>query len=108
MNFNKKNFIKRLKEIRLAKKLTQENVADKVGLETSNYCKIERGNSTPLLPNLYKIVKALDISFDELIDYDHFNDEKFIDEANLKIYNNFTLKQKQCIYKILRAIEDFK
>ncbi len=49
MDFNKKNFGLRLKEIRKGKGYTQENLCEKANIDTSNYSKIETGKVTPSL-----------------------------------------------------------
>ena len=50
-----------LKEARLAKGLTQIQVAKKAGLHPNTYAKIERGISKPLPASIKSLIKALDI-----------------------------------------------
>ena len=52
---------KRLKELRLAKNMTQANVAKKADISTNHYATIERGEtvSAVSLSNLRKILDAL-------------------------------------------------
>lgn len=106
MNFDKKKFAKRLKEIRKAKGLKQEALCSKINMEPSNYSPLETGKGAPNLSTLYKIIVNLDVSPNELFEFEHLDNEKKIDEINLRIYNNLSLKKKRGLYKILRALED--
>lgn len=104
--FNKNQFGKRLAEIRKAKGMTQEAVCDKANLDVSNYCKMEKGKVMPSMPSLYKIVKGADFNPNDLFNYEHLENEKTLDEMNMKIYNSLSLQKKRGLYKILRALEE--
>ena len=73
----------------------------------ANYSKMETGRVTPSLPSLYKIIKFAGFVPNELFEFEHLDNEKKLDEINLKIYNNLSFKKKKGLYKILRALEDF-
>ena len=61
-------FGRKLKESRKAAKLTQQQLADVVGLKTFNaIAQYERGISEPSLPTLYRISKVLNRSADWLL-----------------------------------------
>ena len=106
--FNEKYFGKRLKEIRKAKGLTQEAVCEKADIDVSNYSKMETGRNMPSLQSLYKIIENVGFVPNELFEYEHLNNEKSLDDMNMEIYNNFSFNKKKVIYKIFRALEDFK
>lgn len=60
-----------LKQIRQAKKLTQKQAADLIGVSKSTYSEFERGrNPGSRLDTLYKYAKALDVKFRCGNDYD--------------------------------------
>lgn len=61
-----RKFGERLKELRGKKNLTQEDLADKVGVDRSYMGFLERGEKNPTLRNLIRIAKAFDISLSEL------------------------------------------
>lgn len=61
MNMSKEEVGRKLKEAREKKKLTQVEVAQKVGLNTNYYAVIERGEVTTSIENIEKICKALGI-----------------------------------------------
>ncbi len=47
---------------------TQEETAEKAGLTAENYKKIEEGNNAMSIDSLRKVQKALDVSFDYILD----------------------------------------
>jgi len=67
----------RLKTIRLAKGLTQKQLADKCGINDANLRKYENGKQNPKIETLKKIAKALDIS-PLFFDNDVLDDNEFI------------------------------
>ena len=67
---------KRIKEIRKSKRLTQEQLAEYIGIETSSVSNIENGRYFPTAENLDKIMQILQISPCELFaaEYNESND----------------------------------
>ena len=57
---------KRIKELRKEKGLTQEQLAETVGIEPNNLSRIEKGRNYPTPENLSKIANALNVSVDKL------------------------------------------
>ena len=57
-----------LREARKAKNLTQESLADDIETTQQYINEWERNKSEPTLSFILKLLKALDISFDELLD----------------------------------------
>lgn len=106
MDFDVKKFAKRLKEIRKAKGFKQETLCSKINMEPSNYSPFENGKGTPNVSKLYKIMVNLNVTPDELFEYEHQTNEKNLDAMNLKIYHNLSFKKKKALYKILRSLED--
>ena len=60
----------RLKEIRLKKGFTQEDVAKKAGIAISQIGRIERGQLNPSVSTLFVISNALGIQPKELFDFE--------------------------------------
>ena len=58
---------KRIRACRLAKGMTQEQLANEVGVVLTHISHIETGNSVPSLKTLIDIINALDCSADELL-----------------------------------------
>lgn len=58
---------KRIKIARIKKNLTQEVLADKIGVTPQHVSNIETGNSSVSLPTLVAIANILTVSVDELL-----------------------------------------
>lgn len=61
-------FGKKLKELRLRKKFTQEDIAYKAEVTVYYISKIERGFANPSLETLSKIAKAFGIKLSDLLE----------------------------------------
>ena len=73
---------KRIRACRLAKGMTQEQLANEVGVVVTHISHIETGNSVPSLKTLIDIINALDCSADELLCIEIKKDEaKIIKET---------------------------
>lgn len=70
----KKKFGKKLRELRTAKMLTQETVAELIDIKPENYSRIENGLSFPKPENIVKLGKVLDVEVAELFQFSHLND----------------------------------
>ncbi len=57
---------KRIRELRKAKKLTQEDLAEKVGIRTPNISYFETGKFSPAIETLPKLADALGVEIYEL------------------------------------------
>lgn len=73
-----KCFGENIKKFRLAKKLTQEQFAEKLETSTNTVSKIERGLRFVTSDTLVKIVETLDIKPHELF---VFNDEETVEQT---------------------------
>lgn len=101
----KKNFGKRIKEIRIGADLTQEQLAEKIGISPKSLSQIELGNNFVSAETLELICKTLKITPKSLFDFDYYdsNQEDFIKEINDKIKSNpNTLK---LIHKIAISLD---
>lgn len=101
----KKNLGKKIKEKRLERQLTQEQLAEKIGISPKSLSQIELGNNFVSAENLELICKALLITPKVLFDFDdiELNREDCIEYINNKIrYNN---KLLSLVYKFLLIIE---
>lgn len=60
-------FKNRLKEARLRKKMTQEQLGELVGVAKSTITSYEKGNSEPDMMKMYKLMMALDVDANYLL-----------------------------------------
>ena len=65
-------FNKRLREVRMNSGLTQQNMADKLGISLNAYQKYEQAERSPSLECLVSIADIFDISLDYLLCRDDF------------------------------------
>ena len=63
----KDKFNENLREARLRKKLTQQQVADRLGIAKSTYCQYETGASEPNVLRLKELAKILETTGDALL-----------------------------------------
>ena len=75
----------RIKEFRKFRKMTQEQLAELIGIEPNNVSKIEIGKNYPTPENLAKIALALNIEIHELFMFD--NGPKPIEEIKTFVIN---------------------
>jgi len=65
-----KQFGKRLRELRLARRLSQEKLAFKSGMHRTYLGSIERGERNPSLKNIAAIAEALGVSLSQLFSFE--------------------------------------
>ena len=66
----KEDFGKRLRVLRVESDITQEKLADDVGLTVESISNIERGIFGPKFENLEKIARSLNIPVKELFEFE--------------------------------------
>ena len=95
---------KRIKELRKEKGLTQEQLAETVGIEPNNLSRIEKGRNYPTPENLLKIANALNVSVDKLYIFEHHKQYDKIKEelTNAIDDENFG----RMLYKFYRLIRE--
>jgi len=102
-NYMRKMFGKRLRELRTARMLTQETVAELIDIKPENYSRIENGLSFPKPENIVKISEVLNVEIAELFQFSHLNDYEKVLEAIIEKLK--TDKETTVItYKFLKSI----
>jgi len=99
----KKLFGKKIKEKRLRLQLTQEELAERIGISAKSLSQIELGNNFVSAENLQAICSALEVEPKQLFDFYNENDFDKINKINNKLTKNLSLVDK--IYKIISIIE---
>ena len=100
----KKLLGKRIREIRISKNLTQEELSELTDIGASSISKIESGHFHPTDENLEKIARALNVEPYKLY---LFNHQKSIQELSKDIKNMLDRANEDEIrlaYKILNSI----
>ncbi len=79
-----------IKEIRKLKKLTQEELAEKCGLQTSYLAGVERGDRNITIQTLEKITEGLEVAPSSIFKFDtlHFDNKYFEKKELIMILQN--------------------
>ncbi len=87
-----------IRKIREIKGLKQENVAQKLGLTTNGYGKIERGESQINLERLNQIAEVFDVSPNDILDFNEhtvYNFENMNNSAPNGTVNNYSSSEDE-------------
>ncbi len=96
-----------IKRLRRERELTQETLADFLGVTFQSVSKWERGESYPDITLLPSIASFFDVSYDELLGFDETFKEKKIQEY-IDEYNDMRLKNSPYVYEqISKAVKEF-
>lgn len=98
----KKLFGKRLRELRNQNGLTQEKVAEYIGIKPENYSRLENGLSFPKPENIVKLSEIFNVEIAELFQFAHLNNyDKILETIIEKLKND---KEATIItYKVLKS-----
>ena len=103
MSTIKKLLGQRIRDARKAKGLTQEKLAELLGIGTSNISYIETGKFSPSMENFEKLVEILEVEPCDLYNFEALKpNETMIKELNDAFADEDTLR---LIYKFYRAIK---
>ncbi len=89
----------KLKTIRKLRNLTQQTVADKLGISTQSYAKIERGETDVNLSRLQQIAQLMGIELSQLFCLDEKNVFNFTASHFTQSQNVNSLSTEQTEYK---------
>lgn len=81
----------RIREIRKQNKLTQEQLAEKIGIEIPSLSNIENGKNYPNSETIEKIANGLNIPIFKLFIFEHLKEpdsKKMLQEINLILEKN--------------------
>lgn len=101
----KKLLGKRIKELIKQKHLSQEKLAELIGVEPTTLSNIVTGRNYPLISTLEKIIQVLDIKFSDVFNFEHNKENKDLQAEIEQILNNNPDRMKD-FYKIAKALVD--
>ncbi|MBR1746718.1 MAG: helix-turn-helix transcriptional regulator [Clostridia bacterium] len=84
----------RLKELRLQEKMTQKELAEKIGAAWYNIGDWERGKSEPSIADLIKIADFFDCTVDHLIGREHIPNDLFMLSEDVKKEKSLLLRYR--------------
>lgn len=94
----------KVKEARVIKGYTQEELGEKIDSTGSYIGQIERGERNASMAKIIKIAEVLDIGIDYLVGHIEMNT---IDEDIAEELKNATNKQKEMIMQIIKVIKKY-
>jgi transcriptional regulator with XRE-family HTH domain len=83
----------KIRLIRLSKNLSQQNIADELGITVSAYSNMERGVTEITIQRLKKIAQILQVNINDLITDNILNDQPEIPYNNIPQKINFILNE---------------
>lgn len=103
MESTKKLLGARIKELRKSRKMTQEKLAEMIGVDPKYVSFIEVGRSAPSLEAMEKIAQALDVDIKDLFEFSHHAARPASIEQIDDILKDVPDDQLKIIHRIVRA-----
>ena len=94
---------KRMKSVRKALGMTQAQVAENAGIDSSFYGQIERGTNIPSLKTFVAIAHALNVNFSDLIPHQK-KKQRLYETAVENILSDLNPKRKAMVLALVKNI----
>ncbi len=95
---------RRIQELRKARGLSQEKIADKADISPNYLSRIECGRENPTLDMFIKLSNALEVEMLEMFDFRHVVSHKELKEAVQNISKTADEPTLSLALKVLRAV----
>ena len=96
----------RIKQARLAKNMTQEDLADKIDISVAFLSRVERGNSHINLKRLNQLCGLLDVSEGYLLNGASSSSENYLDKEFTQLIKSVSPEKQKLIYKVAKVIAE--
>ena len=96
----------RLKQARLAKNYTQEDLAEKIDISVAFLSRVERGNSHINLKRLNQICGLLDVSESYILNGASSNSSDYLDKEFAELLKKCTPEKQKMIYNVAKTIAE--
>lgn len=104
----KYKFGKRVRELRKNVGLTQEQMAEIIGIEPPNISKMENGMHFPQPEKIEKIAKALNVNIFDLFEFEHLQKKEDLIKYIKSEIENFDEKKIELVYKFIYNLKLYK
>jgi len=94
----------RIREIRKLRQLSQEKLAEKVGVDPKQISRIEGGKSYPSMDTFESIAVALNVEMKDLLDFQHLSSKENLEEEALRMFRLMDDYTKRLAVRILRTL----
>ena len=96
----------RIKQARLAKNMTQEDLADKSDISVAFLSRVERGNSHINLKRLNQLCGLLDVSEGYLLNGASSSSENYLDKEFTDLIKSVSPEKQKLIYNVAKTIAE--
>ncbi|MEI6213373.1 MAG: helix-turn-helix transcriptional regulator [Desulfuromonadales bacterium] len=94
----------RIKELRKRVGLSQDQLAEKVGIDGKYLSRIEVGKRCPSIDTLERVADSLQVEIKELFDYSHHNVEATSPRGIENALAGASAEELRLFYKIIKAV----
>ena len=94
----------RIKELRKAAGLSQETVAERVGIDAKHLSRLEVGGSYPSLDTLERLAQVFGVDLKDCFEFAHLDEPPALKSALTGLTRQLTDAQVRVAVKVLRAI----
>ena len=96
----------RIKQARLAKNLTQEDLSEQLDVSVAFLSRVERGSSHINLKRLNQICKILEVSEGYVLNGASNNSENYLNREFAELLKNCSPEKQKMIYNVAKTIID--
>ena len=96
----------RIKEARLAKNMTQEDLAEQIDISVAFLSRVERGNSHINLKRLNQICDILDVSEGYILNGAASNQKNYLDKEFAELLKACSPEKQKLIYNVAKVIAE--
>lgn len=96
----------RIKQARLAKNYTQEDLAEKIDISVAFLSRVERGNSHINLKRLNQLCGLLDVSEGYLLNGASSNAENYLEQEFAELLKTCSPEKQKLIYNVAKVIAE--
>lgn len=96
----------RIKQARLAKNYTQEDLAEKIDISVAFLSRVERGNSHINLKRLDQICNLLDVSEAYILNGASNNSQNYLDKEFAELLKKCSPEKQKMIYNVAKTIAE--
>ena len=96
----------RIRQARMAKHLTQNNLAEELDVSVAFMSRVERGTTHINLKRLNQICKLLDVSEGELLNGSSNNSDTYLNKEFSDLLKNCSTDKQRLIYNVAKTIAE--
>lgn len=96
----------RIKQARLAKNMTQEDLAEQIDISVAFLSRVERGNSHINLKRLNQLCGLLDTTEGYILNGASSNSENYLDQEFAELLKGCSPEKQRLIYNIAKTIAE--